>query len=162
MWIQTVLIGAAGAGAAVPAWVAVNWIGKPILAVEDQRREALRIAERYGFTSPLESDDCVRVARRALIDLATAIHAHGRTLTRPARLYCTLRRYDFESAGHAMRGLAQMAGDPRFHESTRANNLNWAYISLRAYGHLSAAEIQEVNDAVAAEMTGRDAAEAAN
>jgi hypothetical protein len=65
-------------------------------------------------------------------------------MTFPARLYTKLRKYRLKDATDALQGLAQMAGDPQYDNSTRENNLNWLYISLQAAHHLSYHQIQLV------------------
>jgi hypothetical protein len=42
-----VLLGAALVG--LGTWIVTNLIGKPILAIEDARQEAIRVAERHAF-----------------------------------------------------------------------------------------------------------------
>jgi hypothetical protein len=148
-WLHTVLAVAFGGVATVPAWIALNWVGQPILAIERQRHEALRVADRYAFISPRENDDRIREIRRTLFDVGCSLRTDARSLPRPARVYRKLiGRYDFEGAADAILGLAEMAGDVRFHDSTRQNQLDWAYISLRAAHHLSSDRIQFVKEEV--------------
>ncbi len=129
-----------GALLGLAAWLAVNFAGKPILAVRDARLEALRVAERYANVSGWASEESAGTARRALADISSRLRSLCRGQGWPVRLYCRLMRYNLEEATLAINGLQHMAGE-HAPEQTRKNNLNLVYCSLNAYRHLSDNEL---------------------
>jgi hypothetical protein len=69
---------AASAFVGVAAWVATNFVAKPILSLREKRLEALQIAERYLGVDFGSSDELRDRALRALIDTASALRALSR------------------------------------------------------------------------------------
>jgi hypothetical protein len=53
---------AAGVSSLV-AWFLANFLGKPILAIREKRREALNVAERYAGVGPATSFETKRRSR---------------------------------------------------------------------------------------------------
>jgi hypothetical protein len=145
-----------GAVSGVATWILSNFVGKPILEIESKRTEAIKIAERYTYMAEPDDqaqEDRVRAGRAAIRDAGTELRALARGQSQLAQLYCRWCSYDLEQAVLAMNGLRQMAGAPRFGNSTRKNNLDLLYLSLNTHKHLTVAQVAELRRLVSA--TGR-------
>jgi hypothetical protein len=88
---------------AIATWFSVNFVGKPILAIREKRREALQIAERYAFVRPWSSDDLQRPALKSLYDVGTSLRAYSREASVATRAYCRLMGYDLDMAARCLR-----------------------------------------------------------
>lgn len=129
------------------AWVVTNFVGKPIIEIQATRLKAIETAEQYTYVPvawDLASEERSRQAKAALRALAASLRGHARTSNWVVRLYCLAARYDLEHAARALLGLAAMSGDPRYHNSTRRNNLNLFYWSIASDHHLTPEQRAEV------------------
>jgi hypothetical protein len=77
-----------GAIAGVLAWLATNWIGKPIADVRDKCLKALQAAEQNAYVDGSARSERVEPARAALNDAASALRSISRGHAWPVRLYC--------------------------------------------------------------------------
>jgi hypothetical protein len=68
---------AAGVSSLV-AWFLANFVGKPILAIREKRREALNVTERYAGVGPMSSDELRDKASKSLNDVANDLSAYSR------------------------------------------------------------------------------------
>ena len=133
--------------AAIAGWFAINWVGRPILAVRSARLEAIRTAERYGRVSSGEAEESVNIVIRMLNDTVAKLRSLARAQEFYVHVYCLLMGYDLECAAKAVNGLAHLAGG--YHADTQKNNLNLVYYSLNAYRHLSTSELTILKSALA-------------
>lgn len=135
---------------AVASWVAANFIGKPIVALQEKRLEALKVAERYAHLGIGASGETRQRALTSLFDVANGIRAYAREGALATRLWCRIRKYDLECAAQALFGLAEIVrGEFRFPEEVRQNNLNAVFLSLGAGRHLSPNEVAQTRAEIA-------------
>jgi ribosomal protein S12 methylthiotransferase accessory factor YcaO len=73
--VVTVVLSAA---AGVLAWLATNWVGKPIVNGRDKRLKALQAAEQNAFVGSGASDERRRAAKAALNEAASALRSISR------------------------------------------------------------------------------------
>ena len=71
---------------AVAAWFAVNFFGRPILALREARLDALRISERYSTVVYSSSDELRSAALKALHDASNTLLAYHREHALATRL----------------------------------------------------------------------------
>jgi hypothetical protein len=132
------------------AWVVLNFLGRPVLAVREKRLEAIQVAERYSNVGIFSSDGLRDTALKSLHDVGTALRAYSREASIATRLYCRLMKYDLNFAARCLFGIAEGArGEFQLSEEQRKNTLNALYISLGATSHLTQAEIDTVRRAIA-------------
>jgi hypothetical protein len=133
-----------GVGVAALSWVALNFFGKPILALRDKRREALEVGERYAYVG-LHGSPSEEYQKRALSELHDAgnlLRAHFRERSLATRIYCRVFGYDLDYAARAMLGLAEATrGQYQISEKARRLTLHALFVALGATHHLSAGEI---------------------
>jgi hypothetical protein len=135
---------------AVFAWLALNFLGRPVLAVREKRLEAIQVADRYSNVSFTSSDELRATAVRSLYDVACALRTYSREASIATRLWCRLMKYDLDLAARCLLGLAEGArGEYRVSEEQRKNTLNALYVSLGAMSHLTRAEIDAVRRVIA-------------
>jgi hypothetical protein len=147
-WLSIPIGAAVGAG----AWVATNAVGGPILAIREMRMGSIRSVETLAFVSPASSEageQRVRDATDELNGFAASLRAQARGQNWAIRAYCHWMGYDLELAARALFGLARMAGDPRYGDTTKKNNAKLLCWALRADNHLSADEIAELKKLIA-------------
>ena len=141
MDVQTVIL--SGAAAAL-AWVATNWVGKPIVDARDKRLAALQAAEQNAFVGGGTSDERRRAARAALNEAASALRSISRSQW-PVRLYCWFARYDLEAAAAALVHLHNITGHDYFNNEQHSFCRDAVYVFLRAHQHLSRERVDEIN-----------------
>jgi hypothetical protein len=136
---------------AIASWVALNFIGKPVLALRKTRQEALGIADRRWAISPSASDEAHSVAIKALNDAAAALVEQRRADAIAVRLYCDMLGYDLELAARCLRGLAEgVRGECPISDETRKRTRDALFVSLGATRDLSGDEIAAATEAIAA------------
>lgn len=136
---------------AVLAWFAANFLGQPILALREKRREAIQVAERYSSVSFISSEELRTTALTSFHDVSTALRAYSREGSIATRVLCRLMKYDLETAAQCLFALAEgPRGDYRITEEQRRNTLKALYVSLAATAHLTAAEIDTTRSMIAA------------
>ncbi len=128
--------------AAVLAWFATNFLGKPVLAVREKRSEAIKTAEQYCTVGPDSSDELRTIALKSLNELGSAIRACSREASIATRLYCRLMKYDLELAACCLFGLARCVVEKNISEDQRKNTVNGLYVSLGATSHMTQTEIE--------------------
>jgi hypothetical protein len=149
--IAMIASSAVASAVAVAAWFAVNFLGKPILAIREKRLEALQFGERYSHVSSRSSDELRDTALKSLHDVGNALLAYSRERSIATRLWCWIFRYDLELAARCLFGLAEGArGEYSIPGEQRKNTLNALYVSLGATWHLSRQEIETMNRELAA------------
>ena len=62
----------------VLAWLATNWVGKPIVDAQDKRLKALQAAEQNTYVGGTASDERRVAARAALNEAASALRSISR------------------------------------------------------------------------------------
>jgi hypothetical protein len=133
--------GAAGSVAiAALGWVGLNFFGKPILALRDKRREALEVAERYGYVGlhGTPSDEYQKRALAALHDVGNSLRAYARESSLAKKLYYRALGYDLDFAARAVLGLGEAArGEYRIDESARRLTLHALFVALGSTHHIS-------------------------
>ncbi len=140
----------ASSAAAIAAWFAVNFLGKPILAIREKRLQAIEAADRYFSVSFHSSDELRTTALKSLNEIGSTLRAYNREASIATRLWCRIFGYDLELAARCLFGLAEVArGQYSFSEDKRKDTLNALYVSLRATGHLSPQEIEAVHRKIA-------------
>ena len=133
-----------GVGVAAVSWVALNFFGKPILALRDKRREALEAAERYAYVGlhGTPSEEYESRAFAALHDVGNSLRVYARESSLATKIYCRVLRYDLDYAARAVLGLGLAArGEYRIDERARRVTLHALFVALGATHHLSAGEI---------------------
>ncbi|MCG6203144.1 hypothetical protein LPW26_00715 [Rhodopseudomonas sp. HC1] len=140
----------ASAGAAVAAWFAVYFIGKPVVALQRQRIAALQVAERYYAVDP-GSDEAERdAAVKALFESGIVIRSYDRGWSTAVRLWCWAWGYDLDLAAQALFGLAESArGTTLFPPDARRNTLNALYVALGAHKHLPRETVDAIKTMIA-------------
>lgn len=146
MTAQTIIIGAlASAAFGAATWIAVNWMGKPILDLRSARLEAIKAADGYGFIGFGFKADEVNKARSALSDAANSLRALSRGQPWTARLYCRCLSYHLELAASVLLGLVGLLEARLPYENTsRRDGVDAVHVLLNASRHLSADRINEV------------------
>ena len=123
---------------AIAAWFAVNFLGKPILALREKRLEALQIAERYSHVSISSSDALRAAALKSLNDVANALRGISREQAASTRMWCWLFGYDLEFASRCLFGLAEgPRGEYSISPVSGKVTLDALFVSLGAMSHLS-------------------------
>ncbi len=135
--------------AAVLAWFAVNFLGRPVLAVREKRLEAIQTAEQYFNVSLVSSVELRTTSLKSLNDVGSALRAYSREASIATQLYCHLMKYDLELAADCLFGLAKGALENNISEDQRRNTLNALYVSLGATSHLTQTEIETVRRQIA-------------
>ena len=134
---------------AIVAWIAVNFVGAPVLALRKTRQEALGVAGRYWSVSPSASDEARSNAVKALHDAATALVEQGRA-DPIVRRYCEWLGYDLEMAACSLRGLAEgPRGQYSISDEERRITRDAVFVLLGATRHLSSADIAAANEGIA-------------
>lgn len=127
----------AGAGAAIAAWFAVYFIGKPVVALQQQRIAALQAAERY-YTVDVSANEAERdAAAKALFEAGVALRAYHRGWSTAVRMWSWAWGYDLDLATQCLFGLAEgVRSDKPTSPDARRNTLHALYIALAAHKHL--------------------------
>jgi hypothetical protein len=149
----------ASAGAAVAAWFAVYFVGKPVVALQQQRIAALRTAERY-YAVDASADEAERdEAVKALFESGIALRAYHRGWSTAVRMWCWAWHYDLDLATQALFGLAESArGTVQFPPDARRNTLNALYVALGAHKHLPRETVDAIHAMIAQSRAGGSAA----
>ena len=126
-----------GVLSAVLFWIGTSFVGKPINALREGIREALRAADRYAYVGYGSSDDLVKTARRTLFDAASSLRSMWHMRSLAVSLYCRCRKIDLELGSWAITGLGSMVGGP-YDDTARRRQLDAIHVCLRATRHLSA------------------------
>jgi hypothetical protein len=135
---------------AIGAWFALNFLGKPILAIRESRLEALKFAERYSGVSFGSSDELRDTALKTLNNVGNTLLAYSRERSLATRTWCYLFNYDLEVAARCLFGLAEgPRGEFSISAEVRRNTLNALFISLGVTHHLSPAELVAVKKMIA-------------
>ena len=138
--VVTVILSAA---AGVLAWLATNWVGKPIVDARDKRLKALQAAEQNTFVGGGASDERRGAARAALNEAASALRSISRGQWQ-VRLYCWIARYDLEAAAAALIHLHNITGHEYFNNEARSLVRDAVYVFLHAHQHLSRKRVDEI------------------
>ena len=140
-WLKVSIAAVVG----VAGWIVANFFGGPILALQEKRREALEVAERYYRVDSASSDGLRGTALKSLTGAGTALRALSCEASLATRLWCKLLGYDLDFAARCLFGLAQGArGEFRFEADSMEKTLNAFYVSLGAAGHLSPEVVKAV------------------
>ncbi|ABD08142.1 conserved hypothetical protein [Rhodopseudomonas palustris HaA2] len=140
----------ASAGAAVAAWFAVYFIGKPVVALQDRRLEALQTAERYYAVDIRASEEVRDAAEKALFEAGLSLRTLQRGWSTAVRLWCWVWGYDLDLAAQALFGLAEgPRGKIAIAPEIRKNTLDALYVALGAHKHLSAEAVQAIRRMIA-------------
>ncbi|MBI5130264.1 MAG: hypothetical protein HZA66_12545 [Rhodopseudomonas palustris] len=140
----------ASAGVAVAAWFAVYFVGKPVVALQQNRLEALKVAERYYLVDMNASEDERDAALKALFEAGVALRTLHRGWSTAVRMWCWIWRYDLDLAAQALFGLAEgPRGNLVIAPETRKNTLDALYVALGAHKHLSAETVQAIRRMIA-------------
>jgi hypothetical protein len=138
-----------GFGASILAWFALNFVGKPILTIQEKRREALEIGERYITVSSASSYDLRGRAVTALNDVGNSLRACTRERSIAVRAWCWLFHYDLDLAARCLFGLAEGArGEFSIGDVSRQKTLNALFLALGAAHHLSSADLQTLKSEI--------------
>ena len=141
---------ASSSAAAIVAWFAANFLGKPILAIREKRFEALQVGERYAHVNHMSSDTLRDTALKSMHEIGNALLAYSREQSIATRLWCWTFRYDLELAARCLFGLAEgPRGEYSISKEQRKNTLNCLFVSLGATRHLSPQEIKTVKEELA-------------
>jgi hypothetical protein len=145
-----IIIGAmAVAPATFLAWIAYNWMGKPILDVRPARIEALKAAELYGFVGYGYGEDEINTARNALSNAAMSLRALSRGQPWTAKLYCNLLHYDLELSSSVLMGLVGLTGANLSHDNTsRRDGSDAIHVLLNAGQHMTTERIKVIGEKV--------------
>jgi hypothetical protein len=122
----------------------VNFFGKPILALQDKRREALEVAERYAYVGVrgTPSEEYQSRALAELFDAGNSLRAYARESSLATNLYCRVFRYDLDFAAAAVLSLGEAArGEYGIGAGQRRRNLHAVFVALGSSGHLSPREV---------------------
>ncbi len=140
----------AGAGAAIAAWVAVYFIGKPVVALQQQRIAALQTAERYYAVDMAATEAERDAAVQALFDAGIALRAYHRGWSTAVRMWCWARGYDLDLATQCLFGLAEgPRGKMTIPLDARRNTLAALYVALGADKHLSRETVAAIRTMIA-------------
>jgi hypothetical protein len=129
----------------VLAWLAANWIGKPIVEARDKRVKALHAAEQNSFVGSSAGDARIATARAALSDAASGLRSISRSHW-PVRLYFRTAHIDPEAAANALIGLHNMTGEAGYDDETRQLLRDAVYVLLGAHQHLSRKRIDQIRE----------------
>ncbi|WP_322516465.1 hypothetical protein SR870_02455 [Rhodopseudomonas palustris] len=139
----------ASAAVAVAAWFVVNFVGKPVVALQKERIAALQTAERYYTVDGGASDEVRDAAEKALFETGTTLRAYQRGWSTAVRLWCWVWGYDLGLAAQAMFGLADSArGTVLFPPDVRKNTLNAIYVALGAHQHLAPETVASIKQMI--------------
>jgi hypothetical protein len=140
----------ASAGVAVAAWFAIYFVGKPVVALQENRLAALKVAERYYTVDMSASEDERDVALKALFEVGTALRTLQRGWSTAVRLWCWVWGYDLDLAAQALFGLAEgPRGKIAIAPETRKNTLDALYVALGAHKHLSSETVRAIRRMIA-------------
>jgi hypothetical protein len=139
--IWSILSGAIGG---VLAWLATDWIRKPISDARDKRIKALQAAEGNAHVGGAATAERITAARAALNGAASALRSIARGHPWPVRVYCWFFRYDLEAAAFALISLHNMTGHSEYDRARRQLVLDAVHLFLGAHRHLSAERIDEI------------------
>ena len=121
----------ASAGAAIAAWFAVYFIGKPVVALQQQR-----------------------IAAKALFEAGVALRAYHRGWSTAVRMWNWAWGYDLDLATQCLFGLAEGArSDAPTSPDARRNTLNALYIALAAHKHLPRETVDAIRRMIAQTQT---------
>jgi hypothetical protein len=135
---------------AIAAWFALNFFGRPILAIRESRLVALQIGERYSGVGFGSSDGLRDTALKAYNDIGNTLLAYSRERSLATRIWCYLFSYDLEVAARCLFALAEgPRGEFSINDDRRKNTLNALFISLGVKHHLSATELMAVKQMIA-------------
>lgn len=145
-----IIVGAiTGISGSLLAWLAFNWIGKPVLDVRSKRLETLQVIELHGYTGYGSSEANVNASKAALSDIAMYLRSFARAQPWTARLYCRVLHYDMEFAASAIIGLADLVGENLpAGSTTRRDNVDAVYMALNAHQHMTPERIQTIKDRI--------------
>ncbi|MCP9626149.1 hypothetical protein NML43_03485 [Rhodopseudomonas palustris] len=144
----------ASAGAAIAAWFAVYFIGKPVVALQQQRIAALQTAERYYAVDISASEPERDAAAKALFEAGVALRAYHRGWSTAVRMWNWAWGYDLDLATQCLFGLAEGArSDAPTSPDARRNTLNALYIALAAHKHLPRETVDAIRRMIAQTQT---------
>lgn len=140
----------ASAAVAVAAWFAVYFLGKPVVALQDRRLEALQAAERYYAVDAGASEEVRDAAEKALFEAGTALHTLDRGWSTAVRLWCWIWGYDLDLAAQALFGLAEgPRGKIAISPEARRNTRDALYVVLGAHKHLPPETVEAIRGMIA-------------
>ena len=145
---DSILTSVVGVSIAAVSWVALNFVARPVLAVRDDRRKALEVAERYAYVGlhGTPSEEYHKRALMALHDAGGTLRAHGRERSLAVRAYCRILGYDLDFASRAILGLGEaLRGEYHIDEGARRITLHAVFVALGSTHHLTAAEVTAVS-----------------
>jgi hypothetical protein len=132
------------------AWIAYNWMGKPILDVRFARIDALKAAELYGFVGYGYEENEINAARSALSNAAMSLRALNRGQPWIAKLYCKYLHYDLELASSVLMGLVGLTGANLSHDNTsRRDGSDAIHVLLNASQHMTTERIKVIREKIA-------------
>jgi len=135
---------------AIVAYVAVYFVGKPVVALQRERIAALQAAERYYTVDASASEDERDAAVKALFEAGTTLRAYQRGWSTAVRLWCFVWRYDLDLAAQALFGLAEgPRGKMAIPPEARKNTLNALYVALGAHRHLPPETVDAIQQMIA-------------
>jgi hypothetical protein len=140
---SSILSGAIGCVAGVLAWLATNWVGKPISDARHARIKALQVIEENAYVGGAAGEARITEAKAALREAAGTLRSIVRGQPWAGRLYCALFEYDLEAAASALFGLHNMVGKPNDRESRQLLR-DAVYVVLGAHRHLSTERTNEI------------------
>lgn len=95
-----------GAAGALLAWVALHWLGAPLLKFMSDRRDAIESVQEFGsMNGSRASEERVRAAMDALGEASRRMLFYAQTGPVSVRLYCRIRGYRLANAGRMLLGL---------------------------------------------------------
>lgn len=156
--VSSVITGVFSLALGGASWATLNFLGKPIVTLQERRRAALEVAERYAYVGirgdillvsdtsltdirarpPSEYQTKARVELRAA---GTSLRTHLRECTVATRIYCWALGYDLDAAARALLGLADAVRGNSDERGARRLTLHTLFVALAAAHHLSASEI---------------------
>lgn len=140
----------AGAGAAVAAWFAMDFVGKPVVALQQQRIAAVQTAERYAAVDADAAEAERDAAVKALFEAGVALRAYHRGWSTAVRMWCWARGYDLDLAAQCLFGLAEgPRGNIGIPPEARRNTLAALYVALGADKHLSREDVAAIRTMIA-------------
>lgn len=141
-------------------WVTLTFLGNPIIALQETRRVALEVAERYAYVGirgdislvidsslvdirPRPPSEYQAKARVELCAAGASLRTYVRECAIATRIYCWALGYDLDVAARALLGLAAaVRGECRSDDrGARRLTLHTLFVALGAAHHLSASEI---------------------
>ena len=131
-----------GLAAGLVAWLALNFFGKPILAIRNARLRAVKVAENYWGVPSNASDNLRYEAMMALHRSANNLMGYDREHSLAKRMLYYFLGWDLWMAARCLRSLADdTSGQVLASEEHKRNLLNALYISLGSTHHLAASEL---------------------